>query len=110
MVYNRDTAITQGALTIVRTDEFIRWLNGLADVRAKAKIAGRLDMAATGHFGDCKPAGEGLSEMRIDYGPGYRLYLARRGAVVYIVLWGGDKDSRQRDIKRAKAIWKGMGK
>jgi putative addiction module killer protein len=61
----------------------------------------RLDRAIKGNFGDCEPVGEGVSEMRIHYGPGYRVYFARRGALLYLLLIGGDKGSQKRDIKRA---------
>ena len=67
----------------------------------KAQIALRLDRAARGNFGDCEPVGEGVSEMRIHYGPGYRVYFTRRGKVIYLLLLGGDKSTQQRDVKRA---------
>jgi len=67
----------------------------------KAKIVLRLDRAANGNFGDCEPVGEGVSEMRIDYGPGYRVYFTRCGEIVYFLLLGGDKSTQKRDITRA---------
>jgi len=73
---------------------------------AKARIAQRLDAAVAGHFGDCEPVGEGVSEMRIHVGAGYRVYFARRGELVYLLLCGGDKASQRRDIKRAKQMLK----
>ena len=73
---------------------------------AKARIAQRLDAAVVGHFGDCEPVGEGVSEMRIHVGAGYRVYFARRGELVYLLLCGGDKASQRRDIKRAKQMLK----
>jgi len=94
--------------TLLQTPEFSAWLAALEDHVGRARINKRLDQASIGHFGDCKPVGEGVAEMRIDVGPGYRVYFARRGWEVYVILLGGDKDSQQRDIARAKAIWKGM--
>lgn len=90
--------------TILRTGEFDAWLDGLADERAKARIAVRILSAEKGNFGDCAPVGNGISEMRVHYGPGYRVYFARRGTVIYLLLCGGDKSTQARDIKRAKAI------
>ena len=84
-----------------KSDEFNTWLIGLKDHVGKAQIALRLDRAARGNFGDCEPVGKGVSEMRIHYGPGYRLYFTRRGSVVYLLLLGGDKSTQKRDIKRA---------
>ncbi|KQO41555.1 MULTISPECIES: type II toxin-antitoxin system RelE/ParE family toxin [Methylobacterium] len=87
-----------------RTDVFDGWLRGLRDTRATARIALRLDRLAHGNPGDVKPVGEGVSELRIDYGPGYRIYFVRRGEALVILLCGGDKGSQDRDIARAKAI------
>jgi len=87
--------------TLQKSDEFDAWLIGMKDNIGKAQIALRLDRAAKGNFGDCEPVGEGVSEMRIHYGPGYRVYFTRRGAVVYLLLLGGDKSPQKRDIKRA---------
>lgn len=87
--------------TLIRTVEFAEWLAGLRDARGKARIIARLDSAELGNFGDCEPVGEGVSEMRINTGPGYRVYYTRRGLVVYVLLLGGDKSSQKRDIKRA---------
>ena len=84
-----------------KSDEFDAWLVGLKDQVGKAQIALRLDRAAKGCFGDCEPVGEGVSEMRIHYGPGYRVYFTRSGIVVYLLLLGGDKSTQKRDIKRA---------
>ena len=94
---------------IVQSETFERWLGGLRDVRAKAKIAVRLRRASLGNLGDVKPIGDGLSEMRIDEGPGYRVYFMRRGAVLIILLCGGDKATQAADINKAKALatdWK----
>lgn len=89
---------------IRRTDEFDGWLKGLRDRRARARIALRIDRLALGNPGDVKPVGGGVSELRIDYGPGYRVYFVRRGEVVLILLCGGDKGSQDRDILRARTI------
>jgi putative addiction module killer protein len=93
-----------GVLAIVWSHRFRAWIHGLADQKARARIAARLDRASLGNFGDCKPVGEGVSEMRIDVGPGYRVYFARQGAAVYVLLTGGDKSSQERDIVEAKAM------
>jgi len=86
------------------TAEFDRWLSKLTDNVGKARITQRVQSAMAGHFGDCAPAGEGVSEMRVHVGPGYRVYFTRIGAVVYLLLAGGDKASQSRDIKRAIAM------
>jgi putative addiction module killer protein len=87
--------------TFQKSDEFDAWLLGLKDQVGKAQIALRLDRAVRGNFGDCEPIGEGVSEMRIHHGPGYRVYFTRRGKVIYLLLLGGDKSTQKRDIKRA---------
>lgn len=89
---------------MIRTEEFAAWLDGLRDAKGKARIISRLDLASLGNFGDCEPVGEGVSEMRIDFGPGYRVYFFRRELQVYVVLGGGDKSTQKRDIKRVKAM------
>ena len=86
---------------LLKSDKFDAWLSNLRDKKAKAKIALRLGRAEQGNFGDCEPVGEGVSEMRIHYGPGYRLYFTRRGEVVYLLLLGGDKSTKQQDIAKA---------
>lgn len=91
-------------ITIRQTDEFTKWLKGLTDRRAAARIAKRLVNLSLGHFGDVQPVGEGVSELRIFYGPGYRLYLAQDGETIVILLNGGDKKSQQRDIALAKRL------
>jgi putative addiction module killer protein len=90
--------------TLVRSDEFADWLDGLDDRRASARILARLTSAEHGNFGDCEPVGEGVSEMRVHFGPGYRVYFTRSGQTVYVLLCGGDKSSQRRDIERAKAM------
>lgn len=87
--------------SLIATPEFERWLEKLRDVKGKARILSRLDSAAIGNFGDCQSVGEGVTEMRIHFGPGYRVYFTRRGTFVYVLLIGGDKSTQKRDIKRA---------
>lgn len=87
-----------------RTEDFDEWLRALRDPVGKARILARLRSASLGNFGDCEPVGEGVSEMRIHAGPGYRVYFTRRGRTVYLLLCGGDKSSQQKDIRRAKEL------
>src|SRR5882757_9118855 len=87
--------------SFLRSAAFDVWLSGLADQKAKARILARLRSASLGNFGDCEPVGEGVSEMRIHFGPGYRVYYVRVGATMYFLLCGGDKRSQKRDIARA---------
>lgn len=90
---------------IVReTDEFREWLDGLKDQKAQVRIAARLRSVSAGNLGDWGPIAGPISEFRVDFGPGYRLYFARRGKVVMILLCGGDKGSQKRDIRRAAKI------
>lgn len=79
-------------------------MDKLRDDRARARIANRIARLSTGNPGDIKPIGEGLSEMRVDYGPGYRVYLAQRGSVLVILLCGGDKRTQDADIRKAKEL------
>ncbi|MDO8604901.1 MAG: type II toxin-antitoxin system RelE/ParE family toxin [Phaeospirillum sp.] len=90
--------------TLLRTASFDAWLSALADNKGKARVLARLTAAEFGNFGDCEAVGEGVSEMRIHFGPGYRVYFTRRGKVVYLLLLGGDKSTQARDIKRAKEL------
>ena len=95
---------------LIRSATFARWLSGLRDRRAVARIVARLDRLAGGNPGDAQPVGDGVSELRINYGPGYRVYFIQRGPVLIILLCGGDKSSQDRDIKQAKVLaeqWKG---
>ena len=87
--------------TFLRSEEFDTWLADLKDKIGRARIIQRIRAAEAGNFGDCEPVGEGVSEMRIHVGPGYRLYYMRRESIVYLLLLGGDKSSQRRDIKRA---------
>ncbi|WP_165055987.1 MULTISPECIES: type II toxin-antitoxin system RelE/ParE family toxin [unclassified Adlercreutzia] len=92
-------------IDIVQTDEFAKWLKRLKDATARARILVRIQrLSLTGNFGDAKPVGEGVFEMRIDYGPGYRLYYAQRGNELVLLLMGGDKSSQQKDITKAKKL------
>jgi putative addiction module killer protein len=97
-------------LEIIQSETFARWLGKLKDRQAIAKINARIRrLSETGSFGDVKPVREGISEMRIDYGPGYRLYFMQRGSVLVVLLAGGDKSTQSADIKRAIEIageWK----
>ena len=96
--------------TFLKSDEFDDWLSGLKDQVGKAIIAKRIRAAESGNFGDCEPVGEGVSEMRIHYGPGYRAYFSRRREVVYLLLLGGYKSTQKRDIKRAKNMARDLPK
>jgi putative addiction module killer protein len=91
---------------ILRTETFIAWLLALKDVQGRARIAKRIDRLALGNFGDTKSVGGGVSELRLAFGPGYRIYYTRRGEVVVILLCGGDKGSQRDDIERAKVLAK----
>jgi len=91
-------------LTLEQSCEFIDWLMKLRDRLGKARILARLRAAEHGSFGDCRPVGEGVYEMRVHCGPGYRVYFTRRGEVIYLLLTGGDKSTQPRDIQRAKQM------
>ena len=91
-------------LTVRQTQEFQDWLDALVDRRAQVRVAARLRLAEAGNLGDWQPVGGSVSEMRVDVGPGYRLYFTRIGNVVIVMLAGGDKSSQKRDIKRAQRI------
>jgi putative addiction module killer protein len=96
--------------TFLRTIEFDAWLISLKDNIGKAHIVHRIRAAELGNFGDCALVGEGVSEMRVHVGPGYRVYFTQRGAVIYWLLLGGDKSTQKRDIKRAKQLLKTLDK
>jgi putative addiction module killer protein len=89
---------------VQKTDEFDIWLAALADQKAVAKIASRIERLGMGNPGDVEPVGGGISEMKIDFGPGYRVYFKRIGKTVLLILCGGDKSTQAKDIKRAKEI------
>ncbi|MDE0463437.1 MAG: type II toxin-antitoxin system RelE/ParE family toxin [Caldilineaceae bacterium] len=97
-------------IEIVESATFKRWLQKLRDRRAVARINARLRNVSFGHFGDAKPVGGGISEMRIHHGPGYRLYFMRDGLNVVVLLCGGHKDAQTRDMERARQLAKDWGK
>lgn len=88
-------------IEIQRTDVFANWLDDLRDLRARARIQARIERLAMGNPGDVRPVGEGVSELRIDHGPGYRVYFTKRGQELIIILAGGDKSTQADDIKTA---------
>ena len=88
-------------LQIRKTETFVQWLDGLRDVHARARVQVRIERLAAGNPGDVEPVGEGVSELRIDYGPGYRVYYKKHGREVVILLAGGDKRTQSADIKTA---------
>ena len=90
--------------TILRSGEFDAWLSALADAKGKARIVARVRSAEFGNFGDCESVGEGVSEMRVHVGPGYRVYFMRRERTVYLLLNGGDKSTQSKDVARAKTM------
>ena len=96
--------------TFLRTEAFDVWLSNLKDKVGRARIIHRVRSAEHGNFGDCEPVGEGVSEMRVHVGPGYRIYYTRRGEVIYLLLVGGDKSSQKRDIKCAIEMARALGK
>ena len=88
-------------IEIRKTDVFVDWLDGLEDIRARARVLVRIERLAAGNPGDVKPVSEGVSELRIDYGPGYRVYFKKRGKELIILLAGGDKSTQSKDIRKA---------
>lgn len=95
---------------INKTDKFLGWIDGLKDQKGRARVLSRVVAAEAGNFGDCDSVGDGVSEMRIHYGPGYRVYFAQEGINVYLLIAGGDKSSQDRDIRQAKALWNDLKK
>ena len=93
-------------MQIVQSDVFTAWLDNVKDERAAARIVTRIRRMEIGNAGDVRPVGEGVSEIRIDYGPGYRVYFIRRGRTLVILLCGGDKKSQRKDIAVAKRMAK----
>ena len=91
-------------MQILRTIEFDTWLNELRDRHGRAKILSRIDRLEEGNPGKTRSVGAGVVEMKVDFGPGYRVYYVQRGAVVVVLLCGGDKSSQDRDIERAKIL------
>ena len=93
---------------ILKTELFANWIDGLEDIRARARILVRIERLAAGNPGDVKPVGEGVSELRIDYGPGYRVYYTQRGRSAVILLAGGEKRTQDKNIKTALRLAKNL--
>ncbi|HFE7543101.1 TPA: type II toxin-antitoxin system RelE/ParE family toxin [Salmonella enterica subsp. enterica serovar Newport] len=91
---------------IIRSETFSDWLSSLKDSRARSRVLARIDRMREGNFGDAEPIGDGLSEARVHYGPGYRVYFMQQGDVIVVLLCGGDKSSQTKDIKQARRIAK----
>jgi putative addiction module killer protein len=91
-------------IELKQTETFRKWRIRLRDERARALIASRLDRLAFGHAGDAEPVGQGISELRIHYGPGYRIYFQKRGNTIIVLLCGGNKSTQQKDIETAKRL------
>lgn len=94
------------ALTVNGVDVYQNWLDTIKDTRSKARITTRVDRAELGHFGKTEPVGDGVFEMKLDFGPGFRVYYALQGRTVLFLLGGGIKDKQQADIDAAIALWK----
>ena len=92
-------------LSVNGVNSFSEWFDSLRDIRAKAKIRARLDRVEAGNLGDCKSVGDGVFELRIDYGSGYRIYFGQQGSTVIILLCGGDKSTQDKNIAKAKEYW-----
>ena len=95
--------------SLEQSDDFVRWLRKLRDREGRLRILKRLRRLSDGQFGDCQSVGEGVHELRMFFGPGYRVYFAQQGETVILLLAGGDKDSQAGDIARAKALAKELG-
>jgi len=95
-------------IEIRKTEIFVKWIDGLQDIRARARILVRIERLAAGNPGDVKAVGEGVSELRIDYGPGYRVYYKKQGQKLIILLAGGDKRTQSKDIKTALRLAQGL--
>ena len=93
---------------IRKTETYAPWLDGLRDIHARARVQVRVERLAAGNPGDVRPVGEGVSEMRIDYGPGYRVYYTQRGREVVVLLAGGDKGTQATDIKTALRLLRNL--
>lgn len=91
-----------------QTIVFATWLDALRDIRARARVQARIERLALGNAGDVKPVGEGVNELRIDYGPGYRVYFMRHGRTIIILLAGGDKNTQAKDIRMALRLARGL--
>jgi putative addiction module killer protein len=88
-------------IEVRKTAVFVQWLDGLRDIQARARVQARIERLTSGNPGDVEPVGEGVSELRINYGPGYRVYFKKRGRELIILLAGGDKNTQAKDIKSA---------
>jgi putative addiction module killer protein len=97
-------------IEVRQTKTFMEWRAGLRDAVARKRIGARIDRLSFGNFGDAKPVGEGVSELRLDFGPGYRIYFVQRGDVLVILLCGGDKSAQARDIAKAKRLAQELAK
>jgi putative addiction module killer protein/probable addiction module antidote protein len=95
-------------IEIRQTDDYVRWFERLRDREARARILARIRRLSLGNPGVVKSVGEGISELKIDYGPGYRVYYKKRGETLVVLLAGGDKKSQQKDIKRAQELARGL--
>ncbi len=94
---------------IEKTTEFDKWLRKLKDLRAKVKILTRIQkLEEDEHFGNCEPVGDGIKELKIDYAKGYRIYFKEKDQKIIILIFGGDKSTQQKDIEKAKEIWKSL--
>ncbi len=109
MGYNKTTRKIVKELRLYRTpkgkEPFAQWVSSLKDNIAKAQIKNRMNRLALGHVGDCKAVGEGVSELRIQHGPGYRVYFVELGSAVILLLMGGNKWTQEKDIQKAKQYW-----
>ncbi|MCO4092970.1 MAG: type II toxin-antitoxin system RelE/ParE family toxin [Sphingorhabdus sp.] len=97
-------------IDVRQTKIFMEWRAGLRDAVARKRIGARIDRLSFGNFGDAKSVGEGVSELRLDFGPGYRIYFVQRGDVLVILLCGGDKSTQARDIAKAKRLAQELAK
>jgi len=95
-------------MEIRKTEVFARWVDGLRDIRARARVLARIERLVAGNAGDVAPVGEGVSELRIDYGPGYRVYFKKRGRRLIILLAGGDKSTQSKDSRAALRLARGL--
>ncbi len=95
--------------SVRQTEEFVDWLDAVKDKRARVRIAARLRRVEAGNLGDWQPIEGNVSELRVDYGPGYRLYFTRRGSIIVVILNAGDKSSQKRDIRRALKLSAELG-
>lgn len=95
-------------IEIRQTEEYSRWFDKLRDRQARARILARIRRLSLGNPGDVEPVGEGVSELRVDFGPGYRIYFKQRGKTIVVLLAGGDKRAQKRDIEKAKELARGL--